>query len=228
MSRLEPFTNGIWTVFQPLRFFGMELGTRATIVALPSGALAIISPVAFDEPTRAEIDALGEVAYVIAPNLFHHLFFRDACAHWPRARHLAPPGLEEKCDLPASTLELTPDGWIEDSLRWHLIDGLPLTNEHVFVSTPHKALIITDLAFNLHDHDQLWLRFMMSLLGAYNRFGPSRLERASIKDKAAFGRSLRALLEHDWDAIALPHGELIHEGGRARFEEAFKTYLDLA
>ncbi len=225
MSRLEPFRDGLWTVFQPLRFFGMEIGTRATIVTLPSGALAVISPVEFDEATRAEIDALGPVDYVIAPNLFHHLFYNQACELWPEARHLVVPGLKEKVPIVESALELTPEGALEDAVSWRAIAGLPLTNEHVFVSEPHQTLIITDLAFHFPSHDQLWLRMVMGMLGAYKTFGPSRLEKMSIKDKAAFGASLSALLEMDWDAIALPHGELIPEGGRALFEEGFGAYL---
>lgn len=65
----------------------------------------------------------------------------------------------------------------------------------------------------------------MGMLGAYNRFGPSRIEERAINDRKAFGDSLQALLEYEWDGIVMPHGDLIHEGGRAHFQSGFGSYL---
>lgn len=138
MNRLEQFREGIWTLFQPLSYFGMKLGTRSTIVQLPSGALVIISPVTFDEATKAEIDALGVVDYVIAPNLFHHLFFNQACALWPEAQHLVPPGLSEKVSLIGSTQELS-------------LGGLPPLAENRGPSTDKRACLCFQ-AFSGADH----------------------------------------------------------------------------
>lgn len=225
MSELQPFNEKIWTLFQPLKVAGMAMGTRATILKLPAGGLTIISPVPFDDQVAAQIDELGPVEYIIAPNLFHHLYFNAACRRWPQARALVPPGLKKKVSIVDHAMELSPEGAIDDAIFWHRVQGSPLLREHLFIYPELSTLVITDLAFHFRDHPQLWLRFMLRILGAYNTFGPSRLMRSTIKDKKAFGESLLPILDAPWDAIVLPHGELIPRGGKALFEEAFRSFI---
>lgn len=225
MTKLTPFTDHIWTVYHPLTVAGLRLGARATVIRLPSGRLAIISPVPFDDTTAQAIDELGEVDTLIAPNKMHHLFFGDACRRWPEARALVPSGLKKKVDLPERTVAMGDRGSIEDSLRWVRISGAPKLGEHLFVDTRDEVLIVTDLAFHFVDHPQWILRQAMRLNGVYGRFGPSRHARSFFKDKDALKKSLTDVLELPWDAIVVAHGELIESGGRRLFEEAFAAVL---
>ena len=45
---------------------------------------------------RAEVEALGQVTQIVAPNHLHHLFLPDWAAAWPEARLHAAPGLRKK------------------------------------------------------------------------------------------------------------------------------------
>ena len=224
-TTLEPFHDRAWTVFHPLKLAGIALGTRATILKLPSGGLTIISPVPFHDDLASQIDALGPVENIIAPNLFHHFYFNAACERWPQARALVPRGLKKKVSIIDRASELSPSGAIDDTLFWHRLEGTPLAGEHLFVYPDIETLVITDLAFNFHQHPQLWLRITMTLNGVYNTFGCSRLFRSTIKDKKAFGSSLLPLLDYPWDSIILPHGDLIPHGARALFEETFRPFI---
>jgi len=53
---------------RPQRAFGIEIGTRMTVVRLADGTLFVHSPVALDRATRLALDALGPVRHVVAPN----------------------------------------------------------------------------------------------------------------------------------------------------------------
>src|SRR5215470_1175311 len=88
--------DNLWTVSRPLRFLGAEIGTRMTVIRLKNGTLFLHSPVTLDEPTRTEIDALGPVGFVIAPNRFHHLFVADYIRAYPTAKFFCAPGLDSK------------------------------------------------------------------------------------------------------------------------------------
>ncbi len=225
MSPLEPFSEHVWTVFHPLSIAGLQLGTRATVVRLPSGRIAIISPVPFDEETALQIDELGEVDAIIAPNKMHHLYFSESCRRWPEARALVPAGLEEKVDLPDRVVTMGDRGSFEDSLCWVAVDGAPKLGEHLFVEPRDEVLVVSDLAFHFTDHPQWIFRQFMRLNGVYGRLGPSRIARRTFDDHTALGLSLQKVLDLDWDAIIVAHGELIDKGGRHLFEEAFSGYL---
>ena len=93
---LTSLHDDLWVVHHPNRFLGMQFGARMTIIRLPDGSLMLYSPVPISDALAAEIDQLGVVRYLVAPNLFHHLFVADAAARWPAAVLYAPFGLAEK------------------------------------------------------------------------------------------------------------------------------------
>ena len=80
---------------------GLRFPARMSVLPLERGRLALVSPVPIDDDRAAAIAALGEVAFLIAPNLLHHLHLGAAAQRYPEARVLAPSGLRRKRpDLP--------------------------------------------------------------------------------------------------------------------------------
>ena len=75
---------------------GLRFPARMTVLPLARGQLALVSPVPIDEASAAAIDALGQVEFLIAPNLLHHLYLGDAARRYPEARVLAPSALRKK------------------------------------------------------------------------------------------------------------------------------------
>lgn len=221
MGTIERFGEDLSAIRMQHRMMGMELGTRSSLVRLGSGGLALISPGPFEEKEFQEIEAMGAVEALIAPNLFHHLFLARAARRFPEAARFYAPGLTEKVgSLPpgASLGEEAPALW-SDRLRQHLVQGTS-TNEVVFLHVPSRTLILTDLAFNVRSGG-LWTRIALRLNAGYGSFGPSRLFRASIRDSAAFGRSLREIAAWDFDRILVAHGEVVETRGNALFRETF-------
>ena len=74
----EFFKNTIYIDEIPLRFFGMQLGTRMTIIRLKNGKLFLHSPTKLSPKLIEKINNLGKVAFIVAPNKLHHLFLASS------------------------------------------------------------------------------------------------------------------------------------------------------
>ncbi len=93
---MRALDKDLWVAEQPLRFGLLQLGTRMTVIRLSDASLLLHSPIALTESLRMEIEELGSVRYVIAPNRFHHLFASDWTVRYPRSRLYVAPGLHDK------------------------------------------------------------------------------------------------------------------------------------
>ena len=67
----------LWTLDSPLKLAGVPFGTRTTLIRIASGRLVIHSPGPLASGSRESIEKLGEVAAIIAPNLFHHFYVEE-------------------------------------------------------------------------------------------------------------------------------------------------------
>lgn len=93
---LKQIACHLWVAEQPLKFLGLEVGTRMTVISQTDNSLLIISPIQIDSTLKQQLDSLGTVKYIIAPNLFHHLFLADCQQLYPNAKIIAPPGIKNK------------------------------------------------------------------------------------------------------------------------------------
>jgi hypothetical protein len=220
MQRLHP---DLWISECPLRFLGVELGARMTIVRLPGPKLLLHSPIAATDELVREVTALGPVAYIVAPNKLHHLFINDWQQACPEASTYVAPGLETKrVDLAITgVLADAPEpGW-KDVVEQVFLDGFPFANEVVFFHRPSATLIATDLAFNVGPSSPPLTRLAFRLGGTFGRLSPTLLERFLVRDRAAFCRSLKRVLEWPFERVIVAHGEVCEEGGR---EELVRSY----
>jgi hypothetical protein len=93
---LDQLEHNLWTVRGPQRFLGAEVGTRMTVIRLDDGGLWLHSPVRIDPSIRADLDALGPVRFIVAPNRFHHLYVAAYAEASPQAKLFGAPGLDKK------------------------------------------------------------------------------------------------------------------------------------
>ena len=221
MPSIVEWGEGIWTIDKPHRTMGIELGTRTTIVRLPTGGIVFLSPGPLSRDDFRAIDELGRVEGLVAPNVFHHLYLRRAHERFPEAAVFLAPGLREKVpDLPPGEAlsDEAPKLWA-GSLEQLLVKGTS-TREVVFFHPPSRTLVLTDLAFNVREGG-LFTRIALRLNGGWDRFGPTRVLRSSIHDPAAFDASIRRIAAWDFDHIVVAHGKVVETGGRAAFRRAF-------
>jgi hypothetical protein len=68
-SHIRQVTDSIWTFSRPfLRVNLFKIGGRATAVRLSNGDVFLVSPVQPDETTKATLDGIGKVKYLVAPD----------------------------------------------------------------------------------------------------------------------------------------------------------------
>jgi len=218
----------LWVTETPLRFLGLEVGTRMTTIRLPNGDLLLHSPVRLDEELRRKIQALGRVAYLIAPNKLHHLFLDDWITAFPDAAlHLAP-GLDSKRKdlLPAGILGDTPDPAWAEVLDQVALQGFSFANEVVFFHKPSRTLILTDTAFNVGPEAVPATRFFFKLNGVYDRVSPTILEKMLIRDRTAFRAGMERILAWPFERIIVGHGAVKESGGREELTRGYDWLLD--
>lgn len=225
MNHVRPLDQNLWVIERPHRMAGMQLGTRSTLIRHANQDLTLISPGAFNDAVWAEIDALGVLTTLIAPNIYHHLFLNNAAERYPEAHVFLTEGLPQKVRaLPHGTI-IDPGtfAFLAPELLVTTLQG-STTNESVFFHPSTRTLIVTDLVFNIQQGG-LWTRWMMKLNGGFGRLGPTKMLRASIQDDDAFRRSLEHLLAWDTERIIMAHGELVQRDGQKKLHDAFADYL---
>lgn len=224
---MRELAENLWVVERPQRFYGLEVGTRMTVIRLAEGSLLLHSPVALDPALRGELDARGSVRYVVAPNRLHHLYAGDALRSYPGARLWVAPGVERKRpDLPVAGIlgDEAPAEW-RDEVDQVFFRGRPFENEVVFLHRPSRTLLLCDLVFHFGPRAPLTTRLLMRLLGSYERFRPSRLDPLLIRDRAAARQSLQRILAWDFDRVVVAHGEVLERGGHEALRAGYAWLL---
>lgn len=219
---LAKVAEDVWSTTRPMRFWGVETGTRMTVVRLRSGGLFVHSPVALDAALREAVDALGPVEAIVAPSRFHHLFVRPWMDAYPAAQAFACPGLEHKRpDVRWSGVlgDVAPALW-RDDLEQVFFGARSLENEVVFFHARSRTMISSDIVFNLSAHPSRLTRVVAWLLGNH-RPGATHLEHVMIRDRPAARAQLDRMLAWDIDRILLAHGAPVLSEGREVLRRAY-------
>ena len=219
---LEPFREDVWTATRRAKFFGLETGTRMTVVRLSDGGLFVHSPVALDSETRHEVDALGEVRAVVAPSLFHHLFVGEWMEAYPKAYFGACPGLEwKRADLAFTGVlgDQPHELWSRDLEQVYFSSRRE--NEVVFYDKRTRTMICADALLNLAVHDLASTRFVARMMGNVAP-GIGHLERFMIRDRGLARRQADRILAWDIDRIVVAHGGLVERDGHEVMRHAYE------
>jgi hypothetical protein len=225
---LRQLAQGLHCVDHDFRMMGVRLGARTTVVQQPDGSVAVIGPGQLSDDDGRAIDALGPVRAIVAPNLMHHLFLGPARERWREARLVAPAALAKKrpdlrIDVPldASGSAVSLPGGLEPTF----VGGMPAVDEIVWRHVPSKTLVVTDLAFNVRPPQPLWTQLFMRLNAGWDRFGPTRILKSTIKDPARTRDSVAALLGQDFERVIVAHGEVLNAGGPEALRAGFAWLL---
>jgi hypothetical protein len=217
----------LWVAERPQRFYGLQVGTRMSVMRLADGSLLLHSPVALDPALRLELDALGPVRYAVAPNRVHHLYAGDVAKAYPGARLWIAPGLERKRP------DLVHEGVLGDEAppEWRgQVDqvfqrGRPFENEVVLCHRKSRTLLICDIAFNFRESAHWLTRLLMRLVRSYGTFGPSKLDAMLIRDRVAARASMEKILALDFDRVVVAHGDVVESGGREALRRGYAWLL---
>tara|TARA_B100000315_G_C14455063_1_gene530993 strand:- start:176 stop:793 length:618 start_codon:yes stop_codon:yes gene_type:complete len=202
-----------------------------TIMRLSDGRLLIHSPCPIDAGTKAEIEALGLVAFIIAPGNFHYLNVNSTQEAFPDAKTYICPGVEKKSPNIYYTRILgdkSDPAWV-DEFDQVLVRGSRFICEVVFFHQASKTLILVDLIENYGDNTakinllmRFWWKFVFRM---WNQPKPAPEYQMGWKDKAAARKSLERILEWDFDKIIIAHGDLIEKDARRIAQTAWRAIL---
>ena len=214
---LRRLDRDLWMTQHPLRFLGAEVGTRMTVFRLKDGSLLIHSPVPLDPTTQAELDQLGPVRFVVAPNRFHHLFLAEYARNYPQAKVFGAPGLDSKRrDLRFDAIlgQAAPAEWAGE-IDQTVFRAFPPLNEVVFFHRSSRTIVFTDLLFNIQSSKSTYTRFLMWLDGGLGHVGVPRSFRLLIKMRRARAReTIDQILSWEFDRLSLAHGEIVERGAK--------------
>lgn len=203
---------------------GMWIGRQLVVAQLPGGGLWVHSPIPWTAELKAALARLGDVQHVIGPNCFHDECLKEFQAEYPPATFHAAPGLAAaRQDIrfaPAPLSDQPHPDWA-GTLDQHLVRGVPRLNEVVFFHRASRSLIIADLAFNLGPDGPFLTKLLLTLNGAWGRFGPTKVCRTLMQDRAAVRTSLDRILRWDFDRIIVGHGRNVETDGKAALRAAF-------
>jgi hypothetical protein len=225
MNTLVSMVTDLWTIRHPFSVGGFQIGTKTTVVR-SDGELMLISPGPLEDDLCKQIESLGEVTKLLAPNAMHHLFLAQAVNRWPKAQvHLAR-GLKEKRPDLEHTKPIPGDltGW---RLEQQFVEGMPKLNETAFFHKPSQTLVLTDLAFNFPGHPHWLSRLLLRLNGAYGNFGPTRiLKSVFLQDPSKAKLSLREIEKWPFEQIVVAHGGNLTHQAKETFRSSYAWLLE--
>lgn len=227
-------------------------------VKLTSGSLAVFSPVALTPAVQARISALGNgrIAYIIAPDIEHHIFVSEWATAFPDAKIIGPAGLPEKrakttddkvgrepfhtvFAAGAAKRQTSVSAEFDADFEYEFVDAHP-NKELVFFYKPDRALIEADLFFNLPATEQYSRAVDEAKEGMLSRFfgglnttqGEAKgMKRflwyvISMADREGFNDSIRRIDAWDFDTVVPCHGDTIVGGGKEVFRKVFEWHLE--
>ena len=220
---LRPLSEDLFVLDVPFSVGAMALGGRMTVIRLPEGGLWLHSPVKLDAEKKSAVDALGPVRFLVAPNTMHHLSLGDWAAAYPEAKVLAPAGLRAKRPDLRIDVELSDvmDVGQSPTIELLLAHGIPKLEEFACFHRPSRTLLLTDLAFNIHETPSWLTRTYLKLCGAYGKLAATWLLKSMVKDKAALRAWRERVLGWDFERVVPCHGQVLEKGGKEAMRDAF-------
>lgn len=231
---LREIDHNIWVDEQPLKYLGLSVGTRMTVIVLSNGELVVICPIQVDDATIAQINQLGNVSYIVAPNLYHHLFAASFKAIYPNAKLVASPGLESKRpDLIIDKFLSDVKNIFGDEVEYLLFDGIrtfglggaALLQEFVFFHRASKTLVLTDTAFHFDESFSPLTQLVFRLIGGYKKLSPSLLEKFSTQETENVKHSVQNILAWDFKRVIMAHGSILENDAKQQFKEGYEWFL---
>ena len=222
--RWDELGPDIWIAWRPLKFLGVSMGTRMTVVRTAEGKLWLHSPYDPGPLIRGKMDELGSVSYAVCPNRMHHMLVGQILELYPEARLFLSTALPKKRpDLAHGQVlgDDCPKEWERD-IKVLRLQGHPWLDEQIFLHQPSGTLILTDLMWCVDEEFSAPVRAFARLVGQYKKHVVMPEIRISFTDKKAARTTVETVLDWEFDRIVLAHGPIVPKNGKEVFRDAFR------
>lgn len=230
---LQQITTDIWIVDgETVNFYGFPYPTRMTIVRLSGGRLFIHSPIGPDQDLFTQIEALGDVRYLVSPNKIHHLFMGDWAKRYPQADLYASPGLAKKrkdLSFAATLTDTAPKAWGEE-IDQVILKGSPAMKEVAFFHRASGTMIVADMIERLEGHGWSWWKKILGRLDGLMgpKGGMPKEWRASFLNRKKAAKDMARMIAWDPQRIIIAHGPCVDENGAEYLRMSFRWLLKSA
>jgi hypothetical protein len=231
----KPVAGGVFIVDSgPLRIMGLPLPVRMTVIRLANGDVLLHSPTRFDARLRAEIEAIGPIRHLVAPNVAHWSFLKEWQRECPEAMTWAAPGLRKRSQVKASGVRLdrdlpdrSPPEWAGE-IEQVIVPGAAGFREAAFFHRPSRTLILTDLVVNLEaDKLPLPARAFAWATGTLAPDGraPAYLRLIVKRRRAAARTAASELVAFAPERVIFAHGRWFDSDGTAQLRRSLAWLL---
>jgi hypothetical protein len=235
LDLLKPVAEGVWIVDSgPIHVLGMPLPVRMTVIRLSGGDLWLHSPTPFNDSLKRELEQLGRIRHLVAPNVAHWSFLQDWQRACPDAETWAAPELRERTQVKKAGLRLdrdlgdtASDAWAGEIEQAVVPGGLGF-REVDFFHKPTRTLVLTDLIVNLEPDKLPWLmRGAASLAGvvAPNGKAPAYLRLIIRMRRQEAAAAAARLLEWNPERVVFSHGRWFERDGAAALRRSLDWLL---
>ncbi|KAJ7154726.1 hypothetical protein C8R46DRAFT_442630 [Mycena filopes] len=235
---IREVTPDITTFSKPfMRFHVLPFGGRSTAIRLSTGDVWVLASTPLTPLTKAAIDRLGPVRWIMGADAVHHMFlsqFKDA---YPHAKVIGVEALIAKKKTEGWALDGAygadapgTEYGFEDEISSCYFSGF--NNKDVaFFHIPSKTLVVADLLFNLPATEQYSKTKSSAKVPIFGKLDPwgsvhKHFVWGEGKDKAAMTRDAKTVLGWAPERAIMCHGDVIETGAAAAWASAYSKYLD--
>lgn len=235
LDRLKTVAGDVWIVDSgPMIILGMPLPVRMTVVRLKSGGLVLHSPTRFVAELKEELEELGPIAHLVAPNSAHWMFVKQWQDRLPDVSICAAPGLRHRRQVRGRGVridfdlaERVPPAW-SDEIDHVIVPGLGGFAEVAMFHRGSRTLVLTDLVQNLEPSKlPPLMRRLAYLAGVTAPEGSAPIYlRALVRLKGRPAKSAaHRVLALQPDRVIFAHGRWFEENGTARLQKSLSWLL---
>lgn len=214
---LERLDDGLFTVAGEIVMPLGRFPRRMTVVALSAGRVAIWSAVPLREAQMAEIEAMGEVAFLIVPGPGHRLDIAPWKQRYPKARVVCPPGAQKGVEE-VVPVDATGDVLDDPDVHLETVAGVGELEGALLVRRDGRlTLVLNDILANVRHPHGIGANIMARLFG----FGvkkprmPRVGKRMFVKDIGALAANFRRwAAEPGLERVVVSHGDVIEDNPR--------------
>jgi hypothetical protein len=205
-----------------------------TVIRLENGDVLLHSPTRFDARLKADIEALGPIRHLVAPNIAHWSFIEDWQRECPQATTWAAPHLRERSQVKASAVRLdrdlpdrSPSEWAGE-IEQVIVPGAAGFREVAFFHRASRTLVLTDLIANLEASKlPLPARAFAWATGTLAPDGkaPAYLRLIVKRRRAAARTAVGELVAFAPERVIFAHGRWFERDGAAQLRRSFDWLL---
>lgn len=240
MPTLIPWAPHVWIHEAWVRFMGMKLQTRMTVVRLAAvddgRGLWIHSPIGDLDVLGPALAREGVVRHIVAPNALHHLGLPQFARAFPAATTWATRNVAERSGFAgAEALErspefdTTPASWGPE-LELCVLGGNLLFDEALVLHKPSKTLIVTDFVEKIDESCcPPWAVRVLPLFGLRRGVPtPAPEHRSFAVDPRPLLAARQRVLDWDFERMIIAHGPNVQTGAKRELASCFDAAIDAA